>query len=125
MPEENDAQGNNNGASGNNSGFDQDAFFKRFGDEFAKFQQQGQQQGQQSGAQGNNSGAASNDQVLSAIQALPEQFANVIKEMNPGGADGNNDGKYAGSNGEQEKQDEHTPGKPKSWAELWFGKGQA
>lgn len=136
MPDEKDAQGNdqNNGAQGNQSAglnqsagpaFDQDAFFTRLKEELRSGQQQ-DQQGRNSGAQGNNNqgGSANNDQVLSAIQALPEQFANVIKEMNPG-ATSNDAGKESGdsnSGGDAGKENEHTPGKPKGFADWWYNR---
>lgn len=129
MPDEKDAQGNdqNNGAQGNQStagpAFDQDAFFERLKKEFPSGQQQ-DQQGRNSGAQGNSNqgGSANNDQVLSAIQALPEQFANVIKEMNPGASAGNDSSKEGGNSGGDGKEGEQTPGKPKSFAEWWHGR---
>lgn len=94
---------------------------------------------QNNGAQGNNSGQNANQSgdVLAAIQALPEQLVNSIREAFPAGNGGgsndagsNNGGGESGGNGTGSNensgagaaQQTAAPGQKKSFGEWWFGK---
>lgn len=81
------------------------------------------------GAASNNQGSSQSD-VLTAIQALPEQITRSIKEalQPPSNSQGNQQESGAQSNnsGERQQQDSQQesqqPGKKKSFAEWWFGR---
>lgn len=126
-----DAPSNNSGASGNQSTGPQtmsldDATIERIAAASSRQAAQnvrdnGSQQ-QQTVAQ-DNSGNQSD--VMTAIQALPEQITRSIQEaLQPPqqtGAGSNDSGNGAGSNNSGQQQDTATePAKKKSFAEWWF-----
>lgn len=88
-----------------------------------------QQQQQDAGAQGNGSHSGQSNDLLTAIQALPEQITRSVKEAlqppsnNSGGQQNSgaqsNDNSGAQSNDSQ--QQTQTPAKKKSFAEWWVG----
>ena len=84
------------------------------------------------GASSNNQGSNQSD-VLTAIQALPEQITRSIKEafQPPTNSQGNQQGNGAQSNGSGQQQQQGSnegsqqgsePGKKRGFAEWWFGK---
>lgn len=80
---------------------------------------------QQPVAQDNGSSNGNQSDVMTAIQALPEQITRSIKEaLQPPqqtGASSNDSGNGAGSNNSGQQQDAPTePAKKKSFAEWWF-----
>lgn len=89
-----------------------------------------QQNHQDNGAQSNNSSGGQND-LLTAIQALPEQITRSVKEaLQPPaantGAQNNNGQQDSGAQGNGSAQQEsgagsNEPGKRKSFGEWWFG----
>lgn len=87
---------------------------------------QQQQQPVDNGASSNNQGSNQSD-VLTAIQALPEQITRSIKEAlgqpASNGAQSNNSGQQQQSgSGETPSETPQEPGKRKSFGDWWFGK---
>jgi hypothetical protein len=96
------------------------------------------QQNQQSagnGAESNNHQGSNQSDVLTAIQALPEQITRSIKEaLQPAtnsantqgnaGFNGQSQNNGAGSNdaGSNDSGQQQQPGKKRGFAEWWFGK---
>lgn len=117
--QQNDAQGNNqNGAQGN--GFDQDKFFEKLGQEFTKFQTEAQKQGgQQNSGQQQQQANQNNSDLATKIDALPETLVNAFKEAftppQQQGQQGGGQQNDAGSNNDQHQE----PGK-KPFIERWF-----
>lgn len=133
------AQGNDNGAQSNQNAGPQtmsldDATIERIAAASSRQAAQNvqhngsQQQQQDTGAQGNGSHSGQSNDLLTAIQALPEQITRSVKEAlqppsnNSGGqqnagAQGNDN---SGAQGNGSQQETHEPGKKKGFADWWF-----
>lgn len=128
-----DAASNNSGASGNQSTGPQtmsldDATIERIAAASSRQAAQNVRDNgshQQPVAQDNGSSNGNQSDVMTAIQALPEQITRSIQEaLQPPqqtGAGSNDSGNGAGSNNSGQQQDTATePAKKKSFAEWWF-----